>query len=81
MSYILTAQNLATVAMALLMAYVLFRSHTPEILRSELVITREKCGRLEAEKREFESTVHNKDLEIADLCARTDLTALNKGQT
>lgn len=80
MENIITSQNLATVAMALLMAYVLYRSRTPEILRGELEASRIKCERLEGENEQFKTISHDKDVQIADLKARTDLTDLRQGQ-
>ena len=66
--------------MALLMSYVLYRSRTPNILRGELQIVREKCERLEEENNQLLDVSHTKDLEIEKLRARTDLSELMEGQ-
>src|SRR5262245_13270041 len=81
MDHLLTAQNLATVAMTLLMAYVLFRSRTPGILKGELEIQRQKSDRLEKENGDLTASNQQKDVEIAQLKERSDLTEIRKGQT
>jgi septation ring formation regulator EzrA len=67
-----------TVIASLLSAYVLFRSRTPAILKDELVITRERCQRLEKETAKLADENHIKDLVIADLKAKTDLTDIRQ---
>ena len=63
-----------------LTAYVLFRSRTPAILKDELEITRARCNRIEEENKALVEAGHKKDVEIADLKVRTDLTDIQKTQ-
>jgi hypothetical protein len=63
-----------------LTAYVLFRSRTPAILKDELEVTRARCNRIEEENKALVEAGHKKDVEIADLKARTDLTEIQKTQ-
>jgi hypothetical protein len=63
-----------------LTAYVLFRSRTPAILKDELEVTRARCARIEEENKTLVEAGHKKDVEIADLKARTDLTEIQKTQ-
>lgn len=65
---------------ALLTAYVLWRSRTPAILKDELEVTRARCTRIEDENKLLVEANHKKDVEIADLKARTDLTEIQKTQ-
>src|SRR5213083_1109443 len=74
------ARAVGTVAAILLAAYVLFRSRTPKILKEELDATRSKCTRLEAENKDLMLQVHEKDIRIAELVAKTDITDIRKDQ-
>jgi hypothetical protein len=73
-------QEVGTLAAVLLAAYVLFRSRTPGILKDELEVTRAKCQRLEEDNSTLIAASHQKDVEIADLKAKTDLTDIQKTQ-
>ncbi len=64
----------------MLAAYVLFRSRTPRLLKDELEVTRERCTRVETENKGLIEAGHQKDVEIADLKARTDLSEIQKTQ-
>lgn len=64
----------------LLTAYVLFRSRTPQILRDELQVTREKSERLEKENKDLVEKGHANDVMIAELKAKTDLTDIRANQ-
>lgn len=75
------ASSITTIAAIVLAIYVLVRSRTPEILRGELQVTREKCDRLENENKDLTVATHIKDIEIADLRAKTDLSDVRKSQT
>jgi rhodanese-related sulfurtransferase len=72
--------SIAAIIASILTAYVLFRSRTPKLLKDELVITRERCQRFEIENKALIEAGHQKDVEIADLKARTDLTEIQKTQ-
>jgi len=71
--------------------YIIVRSKTAEILRGERDAFRDKSDRLQEElvacRKEYGEQLeertqecHAKDIEIADLKARTDLTEIRKGQ-
>ncbi len=61
--------------------YVLIRSRTPRLLKDELEIQRAKCERIEKEKHDLEQDNHAKDIEIAALRAKTDVSDIRKTQT
>jgi hypothetical protein len=71
---------IATIVASVLTGYVLFRSRTPRLLKDELEITRGRCERIEGENKVLVESNHQKDVEIADLKARTDLTEIQKTQ-
>lgn len=70
----------ASLIATLLTAYVLFRSRTPAILKDELEVTRARCARIEDENKALVKAGHAKDVEIADLKARTDLSEIQRTQ-
>lgn len=63
---------------SMLSAYVLFRSKTAALLKDELGVTRERCKRLEEDNQKLTEDSHIKDLVIADLKAKTDLTDIRQ---
>src|SRR5215813_3186012 len=82
MNYLLAGlASIVGLATTLLTGYVLYRSRTPEILRAELQIQREKSERLEKENAELHRHGQDQSVEIEKLKARTDLDEIRKGQT
>lgn len=73
-------QTMTTAVSLLLAVYVLARSKTPEILKAELEATRMRCDRYEEENANLQKQVHTKDVEIAELKAKTDLSQIQKTQ-
>ena len=71
---------IGTILSSGLTAYVLVRSRTPRLLKDELDVVRQRCLRLEGENKDLVSSNHTKDVEIADLKARTDLSEIQKTQ-
>lgn len=68
------AQSAGVIAAVLFAAYILFRSRTAEVLRGERDAFQEKCERLVIENTQLVIDSSKKDVIIADLTARTDLT-------
>lgn len=60
--------------------YVIIRSRTPEILREELVAWREKAERLERDNHNLIKSDHLKDVEIAELKAKTNIEKVMETQ-
>src|SRR5207253_3392051 len=74
------ARSAGTLAAILLAAFVLFRSRTPRLLREELEIIRAKLDRVEAELKETQALGHTKDIQIAELRVKTDVSDLRDTQ-
>lgn len=63
-----------------LAAYVLYRSKNAEVIKGEMEAWKARAERQAKEREVDAAAIHERDVQIADLKARTDLSGIRDGQ-
>lgn len=71
-----TVQLFTILSVIILAVWAVLRSKTPQLLRGELIIWREKCERLERDNHNLIKAGYLRDMEIKELKNKTDLQAV-----